>query len=390
MPDYTARPLSFKIKKAMRYTRMYGLRRTLSIIRGQYNMKRTYKTPPKVTLDRSRPSPRHVGVIGCGIFGFGVLGYFMNKNHGKVIRAALDTNRDRAASFYQRYSLDYYTTDPDEFFDDPGIDLVFIASNHNSHTDYAVRALERGKAVHIEKPHVVTEAQLRRLCAAMVRTGGKVRLGYNRPRSPLGRMIKQQLDAQPGTAMMNWSVAGAPLPPDHWYYKPEEGGRVVGNLCHYIDFIFQMAPPERRFPLVIQPTKFDRPDENIAATFLFGDGSVGAVTFSTKGEPFEGDKERFSAHRSDCLLAMDDFNRLVIENKSDKRVIRPFHRDHGHDANTRESYAMVRPKGREGPGSDVSYIWETGIVMLKTKEALDKGETMRIERGYDSSSLTEI
>ena len=387
MPDYTQRPLSFKIKKALRYTRMYGVRRTLSIIRGQYNMKRTYATPPPISASPS--SNKHVGVIGCGIFGFGVVGYFLEKNHGRIMRGVLDNNLNRAASFFQRYGLDYYTTDPDKLLNDPGIDLVYIASNHNSHTDYAVRALEKGKAVHIEKPHVVTEEQLRRLCATMVRTGGKVRLGYNRPRSPLGQMVKKALAAETGAATMNWSVSGAPLPPDHWYYNPEEGGRVVGNLCHYIDFIFQMAPPEKRYPIVIQPTKYDRPDENIAVTFLFGDGSLGVITFSTKGEPFEGDKERFSAHRADCLIALDDFHRLVIEKGPSKRVITPFIRDHGHDANMSESYAMVRPKGQAKPGSDVPYIWETGMLMLKTKEALDKGEVTRIERGYDPSCLQE-
>lgn len=386
MPDYTQRPLSFKIRKALRYTRLYGPRRTLSIIRGQYNMARTYQTLPAVR-DRG-PSEKHVGVIGCGIFGFGVIGYFLSKNQGRVIRGVLDRNANRAASFYQRYGLDYYTTDPEKLLGDPAIDLVYIASNHNSHTEYAVRALENGKAVHIEKPHVVTESQLRELCATMRRTGGKVRLGYNRPRSPLGRRIKEALDAQSGPAMMSWAVSGAPLPPDHWYYKPEEGGRVVGNMCHYIDFIFQMAPAENRYPIVIQPTKFDRPDENVAVTFLFGDGTIGVITFSTKGEPFEGDKERFSAHRNDCLIAMDDFHRLVIEVKNDKRVITPFFRDHGHDANMTESYEMVRPRTAPNPGAEVSYVWETGLFMLKTKEALDKGEVVTIPRGFHESCLS--
>jgi len=387
MPSYTERPLSFKLKKVLRYTRLYGIRRTLNIVQGQYHMKREYSTLP--ARPPAGPSQKHVGVIGCGIFGFGVVGYFLEKNHGRIMRGVLDNNLNRAASFFQRYGLDYYTTDPDKLLNDPGIDLVYIASNHNSHTDYAVRALEKGKAVHIEKPHVVTEEQLRRLCATMVRTGGKVRLGYNRPRSPLGQMVKKALAAETGAATMNWSVSGAPLPPDHWYYNPEEGGRVVGNLCHYIDFIFQMAPPEKRYPIVIQPTKYDRPDENIAVTFLFGDGSLGVITFSTKGEPFEGDKERFSAHRADCLIALDDFHRLVIEKGPSKRVITPFIRDHGHDANMSESYAMVRPKDAPSAGQDVAYVWETGMFMLKTKEALDKGEVMRIERGYDPSLLAE-
>jgi hypothetical protein len=160
-------------------------------------------------------------------------------------------------------------------------------------------------------------------------------------------------------------------------------------MCHYTDFIYQMAPAENRYPIVIQPTKFDRPDENVAVSYLFGDGTIGVITFSTKGEPFEGDKERFSAHRGDCLIAMDDFHRLVIEAGTTKRVITPFHRDHGHDANLSESYAMVRPApgAALNPGSDVSYIWETGLFMLKTKEALDKGQVVTIERGFDASCL---
>jgi predicted dehydrogenase len=387
MADYTERPLSFKIKKALRYTRLYGVRRTLNIVQGQYHMKRQYEKLP--APGPSPSSDKHVGVIGCGIFGFGVVGYFLDKRYGKVMRGVADRDANRAASFYKHYGLDYYTTDVDELLDDPKIDLVYIATNHASHAEYAIRALERGKAVHIEKPHVVNESQLRRLCATMQGTGGKVRLGFNRPRSPMGRKIKEQLDAQTGTAMLNWFVAGAPLPRDHWYFDPEEGGRVLGNLCHWTDFTFQMAPPEKRFPIAIQPTKFDRPDENVAVTYLFGDGSIGAITYSAKGQPFEGDKERFTAHRNECLIAMEDFHRMVVEVEDDKKVIAPFFRDHGHDANMCESYEMVRPKGDARPGSDVSYVWETGILFLKTKEALDKGEVVTIERGFDPSCLAE-
>ena len=119
-------------------------------------------------LTRRAPSDKHVGVIGCGIFGFGVLGYFLTKNHGKVIRGVLDHNAEpRGLVLPALRARLLHDRSPTSCFDDPAIDLVFIASNHNSHTDYAMRALERGKAVHIEKPHVVTESQLRRLCATM-------------------------------------------------------------------------------------------------------------------------------------------------------------------------------------------------------------------------------
>ena len=74
MADYTERPPSFKIKKALRYTRLYGVRRTLTIVRGQYHLKRKYRKLPE--LRPASSSAKHVGVIGCGIFGFGVVGYF--------------------------------------------------------------------------------------------------------------------------------------------------------------------------------------------------------------------------------------------------------------------------------------------------------------------------
>jgi hypothetical protein len=89
MPDYTQRPLSFKIRKALRYTRLYGIRRTLSIVRGQYNMKRTYATLP--AIPRARRA-KHVGVIGCGIFGFGSSAT-SSQEHGKVIRG-VSTQRE--------------------------------------------------------------------------------------------------------------------------------------------------------------------------------------------------------------------------------------------------------------------------------------------------------
>lgn len=387
MADYTERPLSFKIRKALRYTRLYGVRRTANIVQGQYHCQRQYSKLPEIPP--SDDSEKHVGVIGCGIFGFGAVGYFLKKNYGSVLRGALDHDVNRAASMFKQYGLDYYTTDPERLLNDPKIDLIYIASNHASHAEYAIQALENGKCVHIEKPHAVNESQLRRLCSTLVRTGGKARLGFNRTRSPMGRLIKQYLDEQGGTSMLNWFVAGAPLPRDHWYFNPEEGGRVLGNLCHWTDFTYQMAPPEKRFPIVIQPIKYDRPDENMAVSYLFGDGTIGAITYSAKGAPFEGDKERFTAHREECLIAMEDFNRMVVEVENMKKVYRPFFRDHGHDANMSESYEMVRADGAPNPGDPVDYIWETGLLFLKTKEALDKGEVVTIPRGYDESCLSE-
>lgn len=326
-----------------------------------------------------------MGIIGCGTFGYSTIAYFLHRNYGKVMRACMDVDLHRAASLWEAYGLHYYTDDADEIIDDPAIDLVFIASNHASHAEYAIRALRAGKAVHIEKPHSVSEDQLRRLCVAMHETNGKVALGFNRPTSRFGELLKEHLDAQAGPAMFNWFIAGHRIDPGHWYFKDEEGGRILGNLCHWTDFVFQMVEPENRFPIEIVPTSAEQSDANIAVAFCFGDGSIAALTFSAKGHTFEGVRERFAAHKGDLLASLDDFKTLTLEVVERKRTYRARHRDHGHERQVRRSYEMVAD---DAPGAAISYVWETGILVLKTDEALKTRRSV-VVHPYDASLAHE-
>ncbi len=291
----------------------------------------------------------------------------------------MDTNIHRAASLFEEYSLRYYTDNADRLIADPAINLVYITSNHASHAEYAIAALQAGKSVHIEKPHVVTEEQLIRLCRVITRSPGKVNLGFNRPGSRIGHAIKRCLYAQPGAVMLNWFVAGHEIPPDHWYSRDEEGGRVFGNLCHWTDFIYRLVQPERRYPIAINPTRSVKSDCDIAVTYTFGDGSIAAMTFSAKVDPFEGVRERFTAHKGAALIAMNDFHTLTVELGARKRRTSLLFRDHGHQDNILRSYELVRPRGAPQPGCAVDYVWETGELFLKTRQALEEDERVVVQ-----------
>jgi predicted dehydrogenase len=369
--DYTTQPLRFRLRKALRYIRLYGGRRTRVKIESHYHMKKRFRTLPEVR-DRD-PRGRHVGIVGCGKFAYAQIAYYLAKNYGNVIHAAMDVDVNRAASLYQRYGLTYYTEDASEFMADPAIDTIFIASNHASHARYAIEALEKGKTVHIEKPHVVTEDQLVRLCTAMATSTGRVALGFNRPGSEIGRAIKGLLESQQGPAMLNWFVVGHELPADHWYRREDEGGRILGNLCHWTDFVYQMIKPNARFPILINPTRVARADADIAVTYSFGDGSICVITFSVpQAHAFEGVRERFSAQSGKAVVTMDDFKTLDIQLGEHRNRIRKRHRDHGHERMICESYELGL--GRRGDGCSIAYVWETGQLFLKTKDAL---ETLR-------------
>jgi len=376
--DYTKQPLVFKLRKALRYVRLYGPRRTLVKVRGQYHTRKSYDRLPDPERG-GQAGGRHVGIIGCGNYAYSVIAYYLKKNYGGVVRGAMDVEAARAASLFEDYGLGYYTDDAARIIEDPEIDLVYIASNHASHAEYAIAALERGKHVHIEKPHVVTRDQLRRLCRAMQAAPGRVNLGFNRPHSRVGRRIKRALDSQSGPAMFNWFVAGHHIDPGHWYFKEEEGGRVLGNLCHWTDFVYRMTDPAGRYPVRIQPTRGEKSDTDIAVTYLFGDGTVAAITFSAKGHTFEGVRESFAAHRGDVLISMSDFKSLCIETVAHKERNRALFRDHGHEENIRSSYEMSPKGGASFGGCEVAYVWETGELFLATREALEERRTVELE-----------
>lgn len=379
--DYVKTPLSFKVRKAARYIRLYGPLRTYYKIRGQYHMKRHYDVLP--TIDKSRSSKAHIGILGAGNFGYSNIAYYLRKRYGNVLRAVMDVDAHRAASLFETYGLDYYTTDADEVINDPKVDLIYIASNHASHAEYAIAALKLNKSVHIEKPHVVRLDQLERLCAAMEQSTGTVGLGFNRPNSRIGQLIRDALSRQTGPTMLNWFVAGHAIEPDHWYFHEEEGGRVLGNLCHWTDLIYQCIPTDARYPITIRPTKTVGAENDLAVTYTFGDGSIAALTFSAKGHTFEGVRERFAAHRGNALIFMDDFQSLVIETNADKRDLSSVFRNHGHDTAIGYSYEAAKT----GHGLPVAYIWESGELFLRTKEALDSCKEI-IVQAYEPKSGT--
>jgi predicted dehydrogenase len=297
----------------------------------------------------------------------------------------MDVDVNKAVSLHQKWKTDYYTTDAEDIINDEKIDLVYIASNHASHAEYAIKAIEKGKAVHIEKPHAVDTDQLVRLVEAMIKYDGRVRLGFNRPSSKLGKMVTEYLMNEPGETMLNWFVAGHEIEPDHWYFSPKEGGRILGNLCHWTDLILQMIPPAARFPIQIHPVRSERSDCDIAVNFVFGDGSIASITFSAKGHTFEGVRETLNGHKGNVLVNLKDFKEVridVVEKVIKKKL---WVRDHGHRNAVRNSYEMLNNADQ---CEAASYVWDTGYLVIKTKEALEKFEPVTVQ-SYDFAYAEE-
>jgi len=375
--DYTKAAFVFKVKKAVRYIGLYGLSKTLAKVKGQYHTKATADFDGPRWMNPGCKDPdavsRIVAFIGCGNFAFSNIAYYLAKRDSRFLRATYDIHKSRALSLCKSFGGSYATTELTDVLHDPTVKLVFIASNHASHAEYAIACIEAGKSVHIEKPHVVTHDQLDRLLAAMRQfPQSKVFLGFNRPRSMLFRELQETLSRESGPLMINWFIAGHEIADDHWYHDQKEGGRVLGNLWHWTDLTLHLMTLEKAFPCTIIPATPAGAKSDFVVSVNFADRSCASITFSAKGHTFEGVREVLNMQKGDIIANLTDFQTLTIDVVEKKKKVRLRHRDHGHEANILHSFVGAVANGV--PGEAHAYVAATAKFALAIRQATETGE----------------
>jgi len=381
--DYIHAGFLFKLRKVFRYVKLYGLSRTWVKVKGQYHMRATTSfTETRWTNDECRQpddSKRNIALIGCGNFAFSNIAYYLHKENPKFLRAAFDSQKCRSLSLCKSYGGAYAVGDWREILTDPQVKMVFIASNHASHAEYAVAAIDAGKHVHIEKPHVVSELQIKELTDAMRRNPEvKVFLGFNRPRSSLFCILQDFLSKESGPLMINWFIAGHEISETHWYFDEKEGGRVLGNLSHWTDLTLHLVSLGNAFPCTIVPATPAGAKSDFIVSVLFADGSCAAVTFSAKGHIFEGVREVLNLQKGNVLANITEFSSLSLDISEKKIRICPTRRDHGHGINI--VHSMVNAADDSATGEVKEYVAATAAFFLAVKRAIDSGESITLSK----------
>ena len=352
---------SSKIKKVLKYTYMYGASRTLIKVKGHYHMQKEYdNAPDKVLKEQSK----RVGIIGCGNHAFTDIAYFLRQNRGNIIGASMDIDENKAISLAQEYKAYHSTTDVNEILDDENIKLVYIVSNHATHTPYAVDALNKNKDVFIEKPISINMEQYVDLVKTVRGSSNNVYTGYNRPFSPAIESIKTYITESSIT--LNCFIMGHKLASDHWYRKPSEGSRVVGNLGHWIDLsthlLMSRETVPTHFELTLISANEKHKDDDFVLTIKTDLDDLIVLTFSTRSDPFEGVMENISFQNEKIIAQIEDFRKITIWDENKKIVKRFIPKDAGHEASVLQPFSETKRDWKE-------LEWST-FIMLKVEEML--------------------
>src|SRR5262245_60419355 len=104
----------------------------------------------------------NVGVIGYGYWGPNLVRNFMEAP-GSTVAAVCDLREERLAEVRRRYPGVACHSRYGEMLADPRIDAIAIATPVFSHYDLAMKALQAGKHVLVEKPLTSSSEQAGRL-----------------------------------------------------------------------------------------------------------------------------------------------------------------------------------------------------------------------------------
>ena len=135
--------------------------------------------------------PLGVGIIGCGLIGHkraDALGA------GRQLVACADKNIERALVLGKKTAAEV-CTDWQELLTLPQVDLVVVATLHDSLAAITQAAIEAGKHVLVEKPAARNAAELEPVMAAARKHGIQVRVGFNHRYHRALQKAKQIVDS---------------------------------------------------------------------------------------------------------------------------------------------------------------------------------------------------
>jgi predicted dehydrogenase len=248
-----------------------------------------------------------------------------------------NNTKENAKTLADYYRVPKVIEQYEDVFKQKGTKLVYIASNHASHTIYTKEFLKKGVDVYCEKPISVTFDQFDSLIEVIKNYKAKFYAGYNRPYSPAVQKISNEVKAKKnndGKFSLNCFVSAHDIPEGHWYRNPEEGTRICGNVGHWLDLMIHMynwrGYIPKKFMIQLAYSNMEEPDDNITISITTPEGDITSITITARSEPFEGINETINFQYDTIIAKIDDFRKLTIwdEEKLYNKKYRP--KDVGH------------------------------------------------------------
>lgn len=253
----------------------------------------------------------HVGIVGASPFTQNTLMPALSKIKNINIETAVDKNIVKALNIAQVYGGARKTIiNEQELFDDNNVNVVFINSPYRLHANQAIHAMEKGKAVFLEKPMATDLEQLSTLYTYLQKnSSAQFCVDYNRSFAPFIKKIDAQTKLRTSPLIISYRINVGFIAKEQWLQRQMGSGRLIGEACHIFEMFLHLvnAQPIAVSVESLKPTNnYLFPTDNFSAQISFSDGSICTLLYTSLGHVGMG-KERMELFFDSKTIVMDDY-----------------------------------------------------------------------------------
>jgi polar amino acid transport system substrate-binding protein len=200
-------------------------------------------------------------------------------------------------------------------------------------------------------------------------------VGYNRRFSPFAQMIKDTFGS--GPMAMTYRVNAGAIPKESWIQDPDfGGGRVIGEVCHFVDFLTFL---NGSLPASVHAHVLNDPDhlnDTLTVSLSYLNGSIGTISYFANGDK-SLPKERVEVFAHGCTAVLEDFKRLTIHANGKSKEKKLFTQDKGQKNEVQAFLDAVR----EGKQPPIPYeeLFSTSLVTFKILESIQTGQSQKLD-----------
>jgi polar amino acid transport system substrate-binding protein len=214
--------------------------------------------------------------------------------------------------------------------------------------------------------------QLYAVIEAKKSSGLPLMVGFNRRFAPVSVRIKKEFESNGEPIVVNIRVNAGLIPKGHWIQDPETGGgRIVGEVCHFIDLMqfFTGAEPVSVFAESINSSNsVITPSDNFAAVIKFSNGSVGNLVYLANGDS-SLPKEHIEVSGGGVSAVINDFREGTLYRAGKTTKIKSSGKGHREEI---QKFVEAIKNGNDSP-IDFRSVCLTTLTTFRINDSLSTG-----------------
>jgi len=303
-------------------------------VKNTIRLRHEVQSSPEAAGTQRKDGKVHIGLIGGGNFAKGVLLPILRKIPEVNMRGVATATGVSARDIGDKYGFEYCTSDYSEILKDISVDAIVIATRHNLHAQLVTEGLKHGKSVFVEKPLALSKDELNTVIDTYNQTQGRIMVGFNRRFAPVTSETKSFFANRTSPLAINYRINAGFVPKDSWVHDlVEGGGRIIGEVCHFVDLIQYLVgvePSKVYAEAIPESDKSGATSDTVCISLKFRDGSISTINYFANGDK-AFPKERIEIFGDNSVCVINDFRSAMLVRNGKKKRLKS-KQDKGHKA----------------------------------------------------------